>query len=580
MSNQSKNIATFSGFASSTFKLCKPFWQSKEYKKYAWGYLSLILGILVLQLYVAKEMSYASADLFNAMDHRLKDEIMVNIFKWAGLVVAVVSLMVLSTHFRYMMIIYWREFLTKKYVDVYLDGGVFNQLQLKDYNADNPDQRIAMDMLKIAEETLQLSLNFIQNIGQIVVYGTILWTVSGALAFAIGDIDFVIPGYMFWVAVIYAIIATYLTHKFGKPLTKINFERQKVEADFRYQMVRIRENSEGVALLSGEEYEKGLLSHRFRLIKANWFLYTRYTKRLIGLNFGFSQLSMVFPYLAAMPAFLAGTIAIGSMIQLRGAFFAVEISLSWFAQSYAMLAEWKASVDRALTLQIAMDEAKSDITHSNIKHKGADSGSIHIEKLSLQLPDGRTLIEDASIAFEQGQNVVVTGASGSGKSTLFRALSGQWVWGEGTISRPKENVMFLPQRPYLPNSNLKSAIVYPNHPDEFDDSEIKSALKKCNLGQLIDCLGEIRDWGRTLSGGEQQRISIARALLTKPQWLFLDEATSALDPKTEAVIYKLLEVELENTTLVSIAHRESLKQYHNIELKLSPESKQFSACAV
>ena len=393
MSNQSNESPKLSEFVSSTFQLCKPFWQSPEHRKYAWGYLIGILVILFFQLTVAREMSYASADLFNAMDHRKKDEIMINIFRWAGLVVAVVSLMVLSTHLRYILIIHWREFLTSKYLKGYLHDGVFNQLQLKDYKVDNPDQRIAMDMLLIAEETLQLGLNFIQNIGQIFVYGTILWTVSGAIAFAIGGSEFVIPGYMFWVAVVYAIIATFLTHKLGKPLGGINFEKQKVEADFRYQMVRIRENSEGVALLSGEGYEQGLLNHRFRLIKENWFLYTKYTKRLIGLNFGFSQLSMVFPYLAAMPAFMAGTIAIGSMIQLRGAFFAVESSLSWFAQSYSLLAAWKSSVDRALSLQQAIEQAQSDIKNSKIIHENSDDQSLTVSDLTISLPNRKTLID-------------------------------------------------------------------------------------------------------------------------------------------------------------------------------------------
>jgi len=580
MSINAKNLNTLSGFIKNAFQLCKPFWQSKAYRKYAWGYLLAILAVMALQLYIAKEMSYASADLFNSLDNRIEEEIFTNLYIWTGLVAGVVALWVLITHLRMILVVYWREFLTKKYIETYLNDGTYNQMQLKDYNVDNPDQRIAMDMFMIADETLQLALNFIQNIGTLFVYGTILWTVSGEIALPIGEMEVVIPGYMFWIAVIYAIIATYLTHKFGKPLTKINFEKQHVEADFRYQMVRIRENSESITLLSGEKYEKTSLEHGFNAIKNNWFLYTRYTKRLVGLNFGFSQLSMVFPYLAAMPAFLAGTIAIGSLIQLRGAFFSVELALSWFANTYSQLAAWKSSVDRALTLQIAMDNAILDKKNSEIKHIDSDDDSIKLTDLSIELPDGHTLINGMTGQFNSGESVVITGTSGSGKSTLFRALSGQWLWGKGDIQRNVDDILFLPQRPYLPHGDLKSSLVYPKNPADYSDNEIKKILKLCLLDKFIQQLHEVKDWQRTLSGGEQQRVSIARALIANPKWLFMDESTSALDTNTECSIYQMLKKELTNTTLISIAHKASLKQFHDVEYNLNPISKQFDISAV
>lgn len=555
------------------FELCTPYWKSPEHRKVAWTLLVALLAIEAAMISAVAKLSFAMADMMNVLDQRKFEEIWFAMGLWVFWATGFVALFLISIHVKYHLTIKWRQFMTERFLSTYVHKGLFHQLELKDYGLDNPDQRIAEDTLKVAQQSIEIGLSFLSTIGNAFVFGYILWTVGGAITLPIAGMEIVIPGYMFWVAILYSIIALWVIHALGHPLIRLNYERQAREADFRFKLIRLRENTEGIALLHGEESENRELRHRFGRIRDNWLELLKYQKRVLAVNLGFGQLGTVFPYVAAMPAFIAGTVALGGFLQLRQAFGSVQDALGFFVSRYASLAELKSNFDRLLVLERGIEAAKSDNESSKLAI-GSSGGNTLIGKgLSLDLPDGQNLLQDVDFKLDPDSNVIITGESGSGKSTLFRALSNNWYWGAGEINRPEGKIMFLPQTPYLPIATLKTAMVYPNSPETIDDDRLKEIMAICKMEKFTDRLDERADWERILSGGEKQRLSIVRAMIEKPDWLFLDEATAALDPGTEAKIYEALAKELPETTLVSIAHRDSLKKYHQTELRLEPSKR-------
>ena len=575
MSNWRKGARELKIYLKRTWYVAAPYWRS-EHKKMAWTLLLARLSLLGAVLYVNSILSYATADLFNAMEARNLDQIWLQLGIFSGLWTILISLMVLIVHFENLLIIHWRRFMTERYLGDYLRDNIFSQLELGDYDLDNPDQRIAMDLFNLAKDSLGLFLGILNSVGGVVVYGVILWRVSGALEFQVAGYDVVIPGYMFWVAVIYVGFGTWLTHRLAAPMTRLNFERQAAEADFRYQLVRLRENAEPIALLKGEKREMATLIDRFGAIWDNWMSLLRYKKRLQGIQFGQRQFTMFFPYIIAMPAFMAGTIQIGGVMQLRGVFIGVAYSMSWFINVYDALAEWKSSVDRVISMENAFRAAQKDRNECRIDRRSGTKPAFEIANLNVDLPNGESLLRNVQLSLLAGQNVVVTGASGSGKSTFFKVLSSQWLWGEGEVTRPAGKVMFIPQKPYLPIDSLRNVLTYPNPADVVDDTRLCDVMRLCLLEKFVDKLDEAGDWSRVLSGGEQQRLSFVRAILAQPDWLFLDEATAALDPVAEAAVYSALKSELPQTTLVSIAHRESIRKYHDRQLIIDPATRSMS----
>ena len=402
---------------------------------------------------------------------------------------------------------------------------------------------------------------------------SILWVISGPVALSLGAVNFEIPGYMVWVAVVYAIVGSVLTHFVGRPLIRLNFQQQRVEADLRFGLVRLRENSEGVALYHGEPVERTDLNGRIDRIRANWWQVMRYTKNLTFLTTGYDQLAGVFPLLVAAPRYFTGEITLGVLTQISNAFGQVQGSLSWFVESYGSLASWKATVDRLLTFQDAMDVAVSEARAAGVRRidvvrNGVDS--IHASRLELDLPDGRVIVPEANLAIGPRDRILITGPTGAGKSTLFRALAGIWPFGTGEVQVPaRARVLFLPQRPYLPIASLRDAVSYPAADGSFDDPAIRQALIDTGLDGLTDRLDDVQNWSNRLSGGEQQRLAVARALLHQPDWLFLDEATAALDEAAEQRMYELLTERLSHSAIVSIAHRPGVANTHSSQLALS-----------
>jgi putative ATP-binding cassette transporter len=390
----------------------------------------------------------------------------------------------------------------------------------------------------------------------------ILWGLSGDYGFTLFGREIAIPGYMVWFALFYSVFGTWLTHKVGKPLIPLNYAQQRVEADFRYGLMRLRENAEQVALYGGEARERRDFLARFAAVVSNWRDLMWAGLKLNLFTSLFAQIAIVFPFIVAAPRYFSGSMQLGGLMQTASAFGQVQGALSFFVQAYSQLADWKAVVDRLLDFEAAVAAAEKAERAAPLVHGASQDGHLRLAGVDVALPDGRVLIADAGIAIAPGARILLTGESGSGKSTLFRVLSGIWPFGRGAVLLPQAaRPLFLPQKPYMPIGTLREALLYP-HNGGANDASLRAILDAVRLPALGSRLDEYANWGQTLSPGEQQRLAVARALLAKPDFLFLDEATAAMDDANEAHIYELLARRLPDAALVSIGHRPSLRAYH------------------
>jgi putative ATP-binding cassette transporter len=458
----------------------------------------------------------------------------------------------------------WRRWLTNHYLAHWLQGRGYYRIELQ-RTVDNADQRIAEDLRQLGEYTMSLLLGILGSVATLVSFIFILWELSGPLSLEFIGIDMTIPGYMAWVALIYSFVGTFLANIVGRRLIPLNFMRQRYEANFRFSLVRVRENAEGIALYNGEQRETDQLNLRFADIFRNGWQVLFTQAQLAFYQSGYAQLAIIFPYVVTAPRFFAGAITFGVMTQTASAFGQVQSALSFFIDNYTSLAELRAVMDRLKGLQQATDE-RPDVTPDVVPQARAD---VQAEALTLALPNGQALLKDARIELPKGKATLISGASGSGKSTLFRALAGIWPFGRGHVSIPAgARVLFLPQKPYIPIGTLRDALKYPDEKSTATDAEIVDALKAAQLGHLVPRLDEEAHWSNILSGGEQQRVAAARAMVFKPDWLFMDEATAALDDEAEGAIYRALKQRLPTTTMVSIGHRPTLRQWHDRRLEL------------
>ena len=458
----------------------------------------------------------------------------------------------------------WRRWLTNHYLSHWLHGRGYYRIELQ-RTVDNADQRIAEDLRQLGEYTMSLLLGILGSVATLVSFIFILWTLSGPLSLQFIGIDATIPGYMAWVALIYSFVGTFLANIVGRRLINLNFLRQRYEANFRYSLVRVRENAEGIALYNGEQRETDQLNLRFADVFRNGWQVLFTQAQLAFYQSGYAQLAIIFPYVVTAPRFFAGVITFGVMTQTASAFGQVQSALSFFIDNYTSLAELRAVMDRLKGLQHATDD-KPEVTLDVVPQPRPD---VHAEALTLALPNGQALLKDAVIDLPKGKATLISGASGSGKSTLFRALAGIWPFGRGHVNIPAgARVLFLPQKPYIPIGTLRDALKYPDENSTATDAELVDALKAAQLGHLVPRLDEEAHWSNILSGGEQQRVAAARAMVFKPDWLFMDEATASLDEASEAAIYTALKQRLPSATLVSIGHRPTLRQWHDRRLEL------------
>ena len=432
---------------------------------------------------------------------------------------------------------------------------------------------------------LQLALGFLNAAVTLVSFFGILWAVSGPLAFALGGHDFIIPGYMVWFALLYSVLGSVIIHFVGRPLIGLSFQQERYEAYFRFLLVRVRENSESIALYRGEPTEKAILRGRFERIRANWDQLMDYTRRLNFASSGYGQFAIIFPFLVSAPRYFGGTLTLGGMMQVATAFGQVQGAMSWFVDNYSTLVSWKASTNRLIEFQRAMRAAEREEEHragiQDIEVETAAVPAIEARGLALNLPNHTPedmLVEPFDMTLARGERVLVNGPSGCGKSTLVRAVAGIWPYGNGQIKIPEDaSVLFLPQRSYLPSGTLADALSYPKLATEYTAERLSQVLIACRLPALVDLLDEVSNWSLRLSPGEQQRLAFARALLQRPDYLFLDEATSALDEDTEAFMYSLMLESMPDVTIVSVAHRSTVARFHHRRLRYIPEGDPLTA---
>lgn len=553
-----------STFLRDLWKLTRPYWFSDD----RWagrGLLAVILAMNLGLVYLSVLFNDWYRLFYNALQGHDFPEFWHQLGRFSILAAISIVVAVYRTYLRQMLEIRWRQWLTGQYLDHWLADQIYYRMQLLGGKTDNPDQRIAQDLAYFVSQTLTLTLGFISSAVTLISFVGILWTISGPLTVPLGSSALTIPGYMVWAALLYAAVGTWLTHLIGRPLVRLNYDQQRYEADFRFGLVRLRENTEGIALYAGESEEDGILRRQFAFVVRNWWGIMRRQKSLTWFTSFYGQLAVIFPVLVAAPRYFAGTIELGGLMQISSAFGQVQSALSWFVDAYTSLAEWKATVERLTGFQAAVAEAGSAASRAALRRIPTMSPGIGLEKVAVALPTGETLLGGIELELKPGQSVLVTGPSGSGKSTLFRALAGIWPFGHGTIQVPQgARALFLPQKPYLPLGSLRTVASYPATPKP--DPAIQDVLSLVGLPGLAERLDEEANWSLRLSLGEQQRLAIARALLVRPDWLFLDEATSALDEAAEASIYRTLRERLSDTTLVSIGHRSSLAGIHDRHL--------------
>jgi len=551
-------------FLGDWWRLVIPYFKSEEWPIA----IALLIGAIALTFSgVGLEV------LFNEWNRRFydsiqnKDEVVfwreIITFSWLAVffILNFVARAVVSPYLR----LRWRRWLTRRYLSHWLDDRGYYRIELQ-RTVDNADQRIAEDLNFLGQYTMTLFLGFLSAVATLISFLFILWTLSGPLSLAAIGLDITVPGYMAWVVLIYALVGTYLANVVGRRLIALNFFKQRYEANFRFSLVRVRENAEGIALYRGEQNEAELLNARFADVFANGWRVLLTQAQLAFYQSGYAQLAIIFPYVVTAPRFFAGVITFGVMTQTASAFGQVQGALSFFIDNYTSLAELRAVMDRLKGLQEATDN-KPESAIEVVPQAGRTD--IGVDGLTLGLPNGQALLRDATLALRPGQSVLVSGESGSGKSTLFRALAGIWPFGSGHVRVPAgARVLFLPQKPYIPIGTLRDAVKYPDEHSTASDAEVAAALEAAQLSHLTGRLDEQAHWTNMLSGGEQQRLAIARALVFKPDWLFLDEATASLDDANEASVYKALKERLPTTTVVSIGHRPALRQWHQRHIEL------------
>ena len=553
------NDAVRGQFFRRTWAMITPYWRSEE-KGRAWLLLAAVIGLSLFSVAISVWINHWYKDFYNALEKKDTAAFWQLIGYFGGIAAVAILGAVYRLYLTQMLTIRWRAWLTEKHFSRWLAHKNYYQLEQGGYT-DNPDQRISEDLNNFTSGTLSLGLGLLRNVVSLVSFSIILWGVSGSIeVFGV-----TIPGYMFWCALLYAAVGSWLTHLIGRRLIGLSNQQQRFEADLRFSMVRVRENAESIALYNGEPNERQRLSSRFGKVWQNFWDIMKVSKRLTFFTAGYSQIAIIFPFIVAAPRYFTGKIELGELMQINSAFGNVQENFSWFINAYSELATWRATSDRLLSFQQAMSDNEQRTPAIDVRPEGE---RLVIKDLGMDLADGRHLLTDADMTVEPGERVMLSGRSGSGKSTLLRAMGHLWPAGHGSIRLPATRYLFLPQKPYLPIGTLKAVLSYPQDDSVYAPERYAQVLETCRLPHLVSRLDEANHWQRMLSPGEQQRLAFARALLFAPQWLYMDEATSAMDEEDEATLYQALIDELPGLSIVSVGHRSSLKRFHGRHVRI------------
>lgn len=558
-------VASFRAFAARVIQLSAPYFQSEE----KWRARGMFLAIVALNLgsvYMAVLFNDWYGLFYDALQNKDQAVFWTQIARFGYLAFFAIVIAVYRFYLTQLLEMRWRKWMTAYYLRRWLGGNAFYQMELARFAKqdgappDNPDQRISEDVNQFTSQTLGLTMGVLNATVTLVSFVGILWTLSGAFDVTLGGRTFNIPGFMVWMAVLYCLVGSVLTHYIGRRQIKLNFEQQRREADFRHHMVRVREYSEAIALDRGQSVEQEHLGNRFTSVLENYLALIKAQKSLIWFTTFFGQAAVVFPMIVAAPRYFSGAIQLGDLMKINSAFGRVQDSLSWFVDNYSGLAAWRATTDRLTSFDDAISQA--EVGNPRLEQLGGDE--LDTRNLDIALPTGAMLLASTTLQARKGDRILLQGPSGSGKSTLFRTLAGIWPFASGQVLRDKD-AMFIPQHPYFPNGSLREALAYPERADKYSTQDMGRVLAEALLPDLIDELDRVDAWSQKLSGGEQQRLAIARVLLKQPRWVFADEATSALDAHSEETVYRKLLAMVEKTGggLVSIAHRASVMAFHD-----------------
>jgi vitamin B12/bleomycin/antimicrobial peptide transport system ATP-binding/permease protein len=566
MLKPTQRLKSFTTQAGRIWALSLPYFKSEV----KWKARAMLAAIVLLNLgtvFMLVQLNDWNRVFYDALQNKQEDVFWAQLLRFTYLAFAFIVIAVYKFYLTQLLEMRWRAWMTGHYLERWLSHQTFYQLELKRYsnsstepNTDNPDQRIQEDVKQFTGYTVSLSMGLLNALVTLVSFVGLLWVQSGSLAFNLGGVAITIPGYMVWVAVAYCLAGSLISHVIGRPQIKLNFQQQKLEADFRHHLVRVREYSEAIALDGGAGVERDHLGQRFSKVIGNYFELLKKQKNLIWFTVGFNQVASIFPLVVAAPRFFSGAIQLGDLMQINGSFGRVQDSLSWLVDNYSNLAEWRATTDRLTSFEASIVAT----TRIQKAQTATNSVALQSDGLTVSLPDGTALLAHQRLNAQPLDSILLQGPSGSGKSTLFRTLAGIWPFSAGHVTRPA-NAMFIPQRPYFPNGSLRDALAYPEAASHYSDELLKQALADALLPQLASQLDVQDAWGQKLSGGEQQRLAIARVFLKNPAWVFADEATSALDVEAEETLYKRLvsRVQQAGGAIISIAHRPSVAAFHS-----------------
>ena len=544
----------------------------KQFWMFAGGYLSpkrsikpLLFFVLIVTLTLfSVRLSLVHSTWYNNMYTALQEfnqtvfwEQMILFCFIAGFSVAAA---LISYYLNQRFSINWIEWLNTELLEKWMDKRAYYKSQYIGNNLDNPDQRIQQDIQSYVKTTLSLSTGVIDAVTSMISYTILLWGLAGPMTL----LGIEIPRAMVYLVFAYVIFTTLIAFWLGKPLIRLNFANEKLNANYRYSLIRVKEYAESIAFYAGEKVEKSRLYKQFRAVIDNmWDIVFRALK-FSGFNLVVSQISVVFPLLIQVGRYFEKQIKLGDLMQTLQVFGKLHSNLSFFRNTYDSFAEYKATLDRLTgfhySVEAAQKQSKTDITDHPT--------DVIFQHLSVKSPMGKILIKDLNLTLTQGNSLLIQGQSGVGKTTLLRTIAGLWSYAEGKIFCPQHNTLFLSQRPYLPQGNLLTALYYPDTTENVDLAKITRVLEQVQLAHLQDRLEQEQDWSRILSLGEQQRLAFARLLLHKPKVAFLDEASASLDEGMEYAMYRLIREELPNTTIISVGHRSTLVPLHQHQLEL------------
>lgn len=587
--NWSDKLSRFRTFLRQVWHLSLPYFQSEE-KWRARGMLAAVIALNLGAVYMLVQLNEWNRVFYDALQNKNQAVFWSQLGRFTYLAMIFIVIAVYRFYIAQLLQVRWRAWMTRHMMSRWLKDHAFYRIELARYTEaapqpqtaaglptagqhvpDNPDQRLQEDVNLFTAQTVGLTMGFLNAVVTLMSFVGILWSLSGSFSFSLGGDSFTIPGFMVWMALLYCGIGTMLTHYIGRPLIGLNFEQQKREADFRHHLMRVREYSESIALDKGEALENRHLDTRFTAVLANYLKLIAKQKQLVGFTNLFGQAATVFPMIIAAPRFFSGAIQLGELMQIASAFDRVQTALSWFVDNYDSLASWRATTERLTSFEATLSRQTLQQTGIGPVRPDENPRAVEASGLTVWLPTGATLLKDASLRAAPGEHTLLQGPSGSGKSTLFRALAGIWPWARGQVALPRD-AMFIPQRPYFPDGSLRDALAYPEPASQYTDGALREALEQALLPGLTGRLDESDNWTQKLSGGEQQRLAIARVLLKKPAWVLADEATSALDVPAEQTLYERLRQMTEQAggAMISIAHRPTVTEFHDRRWTMAP----------